>query len=334
MNRMRKIIALASFSVLVVAGCAAGAQETAPNSTDNADEVVAEMQKVIVVTGLKGNPFTIAMECGAAEAAAELGIEVEVQGPDAWDATKQNPILDAAVAAAPTGLVVEPVDGVASAAPLKAAQDAGIQVVLIDTVVEDASIGVSRITTDNIEAGKQAAKAMAELGVTGKVAVISTAPGVSSVDDRVAGFLEAASSSGFEIVGDTEYSNNEPAEAAAIVAGLVERYPDLAGIFATNLFTAQGVATGLKQAGLSDTVKVVGFDAAPEQIAQLQAGDIHALIAQMPYDMAYRGVKAAIAAAAGETVEPTFSAQSVIVTLDNLNDPEISKYLYKTSCEG
>ncbi len=323
MYKVRKLVAGVSLSALVLTGCA---------STESATEEVA--QKVIVITGLKGNPFTIAMECGAAEAAAELGIEVEVQGPDAWDPTKQNPIIEAAIAAKPTGIVVEATDSIASAGPLKAAQDAGIQVVLIDGVVDDKSIGIARITTDNVAAGGQAAVAMAELGVNGKVAIISTAPGISGVDDRVNGFLGAASANGLEIVGDTEYSNNDPAKAAAIVAALLQRYPDLAGIFATNLFTAVGVATGLKQAGLSDKVKVVGFDAAPEQIAQLEAGEVHALVAQLPYDMAYRGVKAAIAAAAGEAVEANVSTASVIVTLKNLNDPEIQKYLYKTSCGG
>jgi len=52
-------------------------------------------------------------------------------------------------------------------------------------------LGVSRIATDNELGGVKAADALKQLGVTGKVLVISTDPGVSSVDARVAG-MEAA----------------------------------------------------------------------------------------------------------------------------------------------
>ena len=46
----------------------------------------------------------------------------------------------------------------------------------MDTVVTDKSIGVSRIATDNELGGEKAAQALAQLGVKGKVLVISTDP--------------------------------------------------------------------------------------------------------------------------------------------------------------
>ena len=119
-----------------------------------------------------------------------------MQGPDKFDATLQNPLLDAVASAKP--------DGAARRAQRRqglgcrrssGSSTAGTKVVLVDTIVTDKSIGVSRIATDNELGGEKAAQALAQLGVKGKVLVISTDPGVSSVDARVAGFNKKAASS-------------------------------------------------------------------------------------------------------------------------------------------
>jgi ribose transport system substrate-binding protein len=272
------------------------------------------------------------MQCGAQSAVTDAKADLQVQGPDKFDATLQNPLLDAIASAKPDALLVAPNDVKASAGPLKRIQDQGTKVVLVDTVVDDPSIGVSRIATDNKLGGTKAADALAQLGVKGKVFLISTDPGVSSVDARVAGFKEKAASLGMTLVSDTQYSHNQPATAAQVISAALAKDPDLEGVFATNLFTAQGVATGLKQAGKSGQVKMVGFDAGPDQIKQLEAGDVQALVAQKPYDIGVQGVQQAVAALTGGTVTPTIATESLVVTKDNMSDPNVSKYIYKSNC--
>src|SRR4029079_17113419 len=126
-------------------------------------------------------------------------------------------MLDAVAASKPDALLVAPNDEKASVPPLKNLQDKGTKVVLVDTIVTDTSIGVSRIATDNNLGGQKAAEALSQLGVKGKVLVISTDPGVSSVDARVKGFDSKAQELGFTPVSDTQYSNNQPAKAAQII---------------------------------------------------------------------------------------------------------------------
>lgn len=288
------------------------------------------------MVGVKGDPFYISMECGAQEKARELGVELQVQGPDKFDATMQNPLLDAVGAARPDALLVAPNDVKASVTPLKRIQDGGSKVVLVDTTVDDQSIGVSRIATDNKQGGEKAAEALNQLldGRQGKVLVISTDPGVSSVDARVAGFEEAIKTkfTNFTLAAETQYSHNSPQEAAKIVQAALQRDPDIVGVFATNLFSAQGTATGIRAAGKSDQVKVVGFDAGPDQIKQLQSGDVQALVAQKPYDIGVQGVQQAANALEGKSVEANIATDSLIVTKDNLDDPEVNKYIYKDKC--
>lgn len=319
-------------AALILSACG-GSDEASSGSTATSGSTAEESaKKITLMVGVKGDPFYVSMQCGAQEAADKAGVELDVQGPDKFDATLQNPLLDAVAAAEPDALLVAPNDVKASVTPLKKIQDAGTKVVLVDTVVDDPSIGVSRIATDNNLGGQKAAEALKELGVTGKVLVISTDPGVSSVDARVAGFNSKAKELGFTLVSDTQYSHNEPATAAQIITAALAKDPDLAGVFATNLFTAQGVATGVKQAGKSGSVKVVGFDAGPDQIKQLEAGDVQALVAQKPYDIGVQGIEQAMASLNGESVTAEIQTESLIVTKENMNEPDVSKYIYKSGC--
>lgn len=319
---------MATLRKTVLAGAAIGlavlAAATAANSAAN--------KNITLMVGVKGDPFYISMECGARVAAKALGYNLQVQGPDKFAADLQNPLLDAVASAKPAALLVAPNDVRASAPPLKRIQAAGTKVVLVDTIVTDKSIGISRIATDNNLGGVKAADALKQLGVTGKVLVISTDPGVSSVDARVAGFVKRSAALGMTLVSKTRYSHNEPATAAQIISAALARDPDLQGVFATNLFTAQGVSTGLRQAGAAGKVKMVGFDAGPDQIKQLKAGQVQALVAQKPYDIGQQGVQQAVAALTGKPVKKNIETTSLIVTKANLNQPNVSKYVYKARC--
>lgn len=322
--------------VLVLAACGSSSSGTSASSAAGGSPAAGGSggKKITLMVGVKGDPFYVSMQCGAQEAATAAGATLDVQGPDKFDATLQNPMLDAVAAAKPDALLVAPNDVKASAPPLKRIQDAGSKVVLVDTVVDDTTIGVSRIATNNELGGEKAAEALQTLGVAkgAKVLVISTDPGISSVDARVAGFKKKAAELGFVLVSDTQYSHNQASTGAQVVSAALAKDADLAGVFATNLFTAQGVATGVKQAGKSGAVKVVGFDAGPDQIKQLEAGDVQALVAQKPYDIGKQGVEQALASLSGGSVTAKIETESLVVTKDNMAQPDVSKYIYKASC--
>ncbi|HEO70144.1 MAG TPA: sugar ABC transporter substrate-binding protein, partial [Candidatus Hydrogenedentes bacterium] len=60
----------------------------------------------------------------------------------------------------------------------------------------------------------------------------------------------------------------------------------------------------------------------------LKDGVVQALVVQNPYLMGYLGVKAAVDHLAGKPVEKRIDTGVTIVTMDNLNDPEVQKILY------
>jgi ribose transport system substrate-binding protein len=286
--------------------------------------------KMTLIAGVKGDEFYITMDCGAKEKAQELGVTLDFQGPDQFDAAQQTPIVDAVAAKSPDAILIAPTDTKALFAPIQqAAQNS--KIVLVDTTLEDPSMAVSQIASDNLEGGKTAGDTLLDLiGGKGKVMVVNVKPGISTTDQRGQGFEEAVKGKpGVEYLGQ-EYSQDDPAKAAAIVTATLAKNPDLKGIFAANLFSAEGAASGLRQAGKLGDVKIVGFDAGPKQVQDLKDGLVQALIAQKPADIGAQGVEQAYNALEGKPTEKEIGTDFEVVTKDNL--AEMQDVLYKPSC--
>ena len=286
-------------------------------------------QKLTLVAGVKGDQFYITMNCGAQAEAKKLGATVDFQGPDQFDASLQTPIVNAVAAKNPDAMLIAPTDTKAMYAPIKQVADDGAKVVLVDTTLENPDMAVSQIASDNEGGGRAAAQALSELiGGSGKVFVVNVKPGISTTDLRAKGFQEEAKKLGLEYVG-MEYNQDQPDKAAAIVKAQLAKTPDLKGIFATNLFAAEGSAAGLRESGNKD-VKIVSFDAGPKQVEDLKDGTIQALVAQKPADIGAQGVQQAVAALKGEPTKPKIATGSVIITKDNLAQNQDA--VYKSNC--
>jgi ribose transport system substrate-binding protein len=295
----------------------------------------AERQyKLTLIQGVKGDQFYVTMQCGAQEAAAAAGATLDVTAPDEFDASLQTPVVNAVVAKKPDAILIAPTDTQAMIPPLTQAKAAGIKLVFVDTTTENgAELAESEIASDNEEGGREAARSLAELtGGKGSVLVINVKPGISTTDARAKGFEEEIKKTpGLKYIGQ-EYSNDKPEVAASKATAALAAHPDLVGIFGTNLFSAEGAATGLRSAGATEKVKIVGFDAGPKQVEDLEQGIVQALIAQKPADIGKAGVEQAIAALKGEPVQKKIGTGFVVVTKENMNDPDVKPFLYKSSC--
>jgi ribose transport system substrate-binding protein len=313
-------LAVTSVSAAVLAGC------SSDSGSSNGSGKIAFIQ------GVSGDEFYISMQCGIEAAAKSAGITVDTQGPAKFDPTLQKPIVDSVVASRPSAILIAPTDVAAMQAPLAAAAKAGIKVVLVDTTVQDPSIAVSAFSSDNVGGGAEAFKAIESLNPNGgKILVISTDPGISTVDARVQGFKDAAAKNPrFNYLG-VQYSHNDPAEAAKLVSAALSKDPDIVGVFATNTFAAEGTATGVRQANKQDQVKIVGFDAGPAQVKQLREGTVQALIAQQPDTIGTDGIEQAVNALNDRPVTKDISTGFHMITADNI-DGEGANYIYKSSC--
>jgi len=290
--------------------------------------------KITLIQGVAGDNFYISMACGAQKAANDGGAELTVQGPQKFDATLQTPLLAAVIQSKPDAILIAPNDRTAMIGPIQDAIDAGIAVFTVDTKIES-DIALANIASDNVEGGKMAAKALADLlGGKGSVFVSNVKAGISTTDQRQQGFEDGLKAyPNIKYLG-AQYNNDDPTTAASQTAAILQANPDLAGIFGTNLFGAEGAATAVREAGKQGAVKIVGFDAGPKQVQDLKDSVVDVLIAQHPYDIGNTGVKMAIDYLNTKTApaQKVITTGYTIATRANIADPQIAKYLYVADC--
>jgi ribose transport system substrate-binding protein len=286
------------------------------------------------------DPFYQVMQLGVEAAARDLGVEVVTQIPATWGVAVQTPILDALVARGDLDYIVTaPTDQDQMIGPLKAADDAGIKVITVDTFLGDGdyvngpvTFPISYIGSDNVEGGRISARGLAKaIGGTGNVYINSTNPNVSSVEGRAVGFNEVMENEfpDIKVVG-LDFNLDDMNTAVQQTAAVLQRTPDLAGVFGTNVFSAQGAGTAVVNAGLGGHVQVVAYDATQFAIEQLRAGVVSLVLAQKPFDMGYMAVQFAAADAAGVTSLPRrVETGFAIIDKDNVDDPAVARFIYQ-----
>ncbi len=307
-----------------------------------APATAAPAAKTVKIGFLAGtnDPFYTTMQRGAAQAAADLGVELITQIPQTWNVTAQTPMLDAMVARGDLQfLFLAPVDKDAMIAPLQKANDAGLPLLTVDTFIGDGDYAngpvkfpLSFIASDNYLGGQIACRALADaVGKTGKLYIQNVVPGISSTDAREMGCKDVlkAEYPKVTLVG-VDYNGDDATKAQAQVEAMLQKTPDLAGIFGTNVFSAQGAGTVVKNKGLSGKVKVVAFDATKDAINMLKDGTVDLVIAQKPSDMGYLAVEMAVAYLNGATSIPKHIPTGyAVITRDNMNDPKVSQFFYQ-----
>jgi ABC-type sugar transport system substrate-binding protein len=330
-----RVIGLTALMAAGLALSACSSSSSSSTTTPSSSPAVSLAGKSIeLVVGTKSDDFYVTMECGAEAEAAKLGVHLTVNGPPDFSVSEQAPILNAVSVAKPNALIVAPTSATALNPELQRIQSEGIKLIFVDTDSSDMSLGLSRITSNNLGGGELAADSLAAaIGGKGTVAVINVMPGISTTDARIQGFDQEmkAKYPGITVL-PVQYDNDSTATAATQVEGDIAAHPDLSGVFATNVLSAEGAATGVDHAGKAGKVKLATFDADPQQIAALKSNTIQLAIAQDPYLEGEDGVLQAVNAITGKPVTSSIGTPLVAITRQNMNQPSVSKYVYVNSC--
>jgi ribose transport system substrate-binding protein len=326
-------LGLAACSSSGSGGGGASSSASAKSSSGGASASFAKNNLELIV-GTKSDDFYITMECGAQAEAKKLGAKLTVNGPADFSVSEQAPILNSVAATKPDALMVAPTDAKALDPELNRIQNAGTKIIFVDTSSANTSLGESRISTDNVGGGKVAADNLGkQIGGKGTIAVINVNPGISTTDARIQGFASEMKAKYPNVkVLATQYDNDSAATAASQVSSDISAHPNLSGVFATNVLSAQGAATGVQHAGKTGKVKVATFDAEPQQITFLKNNTIQLAVAQDPYLEGQDAVQQALNAANGKTVTKNIGTPLVAITKANVNSPSVQKYIYKSSC--
>lgn len=322
---------LAATGVLAAA-CGGSGGSSGGQASGNGGKSGGKSYNLELIQGLKDEPFYITMACGAKDAAMQAGASMTVTGPNQWDVQQQTQIVHSVTAEHPDATLIAPVDSKAMIAPMRQMKQSGTKIVQVDTNVTDMSLGESWIASNNTLGGKRAADALGQMiNKKGTVLVVNVKAGTSTTDARGKGFVGEMKAKYPNIkVLPMQYDNDDPSKAAQIVTSTIAAHPDLAGIFSTNLNSTVGAATGLREAGKSGDIKLVGFDAEPKEIKALKKGTVQALVAQQPYRIGQLGVQQALKALKGQSTQKTIKTK--LVTIKKGDTAKMKKYAYKTGC--
>ncbi|SHO64248.1 ribose transport system substrate-binding protein [Pseudoxanthobacter soli DSM 19599] len=303
-----------------------------------ATPAAADPVKIAALPGQVGIPFYTSMQCGAQAAAKEFDVKLSWAGPPDWDIAQQQPFIDAALQLKPQGVILAPTDSGALVSQVEAIEAGGTPVVTVDAPL-DKPVETQSIQSNHYLGGEAAAKAMNDVaGGDGTFVVVGMRPGLPDIDARVKGFVDTFSKENPKAtILPVLYPETSSTKAAEQVAAAIQANPDLKGVYVTHSAAAEGASAAILEAGMRGKIKLISFDADPQQIRDLRDGVYDALIVQEPYQMGYDAVKTLAELVRGKIkksdVQHDHFLPSVIVTRENMSDPKIAASFYKATCD-
>ena len=294
-------------------------------SLDEIDRIKAMHATAAIVFHYTASDWVQGQRAGLQAQFAKMGVEVIAVTDAGFNAEKQVDDVTTILAQKPNVIVAFPTEPTATAEVFKKAAASGAKLVFMDNVPTGMQPGkdyVSLVSADNYGCGAASAYLMADaLRGSGKVGLIFHAADFFVTRQRYEAFKETIGKHfpSIQIVAEEGVAGPAfRADAEKAAASILDRQPDVRGIWAIWDELAEGVVAAAQTAGRTDlVVATVDFG---ERIAMLLAtGDnVVGLSAQRPYD---QGVTEAILAGyglLGKLAPPYVALPSLTVTKDNL----------------
>jgi ribose transport system substrate-binding protein len=279
------------------------------------------------------SPYWRAVLAGARKAGQDLGVNVVALGTQSEsDTNGQISILATAVASSPAAIVIAPSEFAALGKPIDEAAKK-VKIIGIESAADTKAM-TSLLATDNLNAGRVAADALA-VAITktyadteGDVVMITSMPGVPSLDQRAKGFKEvvAAKYKALDITAE-KVADGKPATVLAIMNDLIANTGDLRGVFVSDPVTAQAVSQAVVEKKTNDKINIVGVGSDEKLVKFLQDDVITGLVVEDPFRMGYDGVKTALAASRGEQVSANVDTGATLVTKANMSSARSQELL-------
>jgi ribose transport system substrate-binding protein len=290
-------------------------------------------QTVAIIVKDTTSPYWQAVLAGARKAGQDLSVDVvELGAQSESDTNGQIEMLKKAVASNPAAIVLAPAQAAALGRPIDEAAKK-VKIIGIDSTADTKAI-TSLLATDNVNAGRIAAEALAAAitktygDTEGNIVIITSMPGVAALDQRAKGFKEvlAAKYRALDIVAD-RVADGKPTTVINIMKDIIANTPDLRGVFVSDPIMTQAVGQAVAESKSGDKINVVGVGSDQKLVELLQGDTIAALVVEDPFRMGYDGVKTALAASKGEQVAANVDTGATLITKANMRSARSQELL-------
>ncbi len=271
-----------------------------------------------VVYQTLNNPFFVDLNAGMEEVIDVHGDELITLDSQFNSLKQKNDISDLILQGA-DAIFINPVNWEGIKGSLIQAKEKGIPCIIVDAPVKDQNLVLCQVASDNVEAGRLAARALAEVEPEAKVVILHLSVNKACID-RVDGFKEeAAKYPGMEIL-DTQEGEGTREGGRPVMRDLLGRFPEINAVFPINDPSALGAISALESAGKLENVTVVTVDGSQEGIAAIRAGKLHSTSAQFPKEIGKAAAEHAYKHLNGEEVPKDVVIPVELVTAENADE--------------
>ncbi len=290
------------------------------------------------IPGDTTDPFFVSMGQGATYEAKKLGVNLIWTGNPTWDYEEQDPYVSGLIAKHVNFLVIDPNSATASIPAIKSATNAGISVGTVDATINAQNLLKFMVTSDNIQGGAEAANWVAQkIGDKGEVAVLNDQQGVTTTDLRNQGFIDQIKKyPNIRVVAD-DFVDDSTSTAEADMQSILLAHPRVKAVYGVMDYAVEGAALAVTHAKrtqnsshpVANGIWIIGYDAEPSEVADLNNGSLQALIAQKPYMEGEIAVQYAYDFLSGkkDAIKKDTYLTNVLAT--KANEASTSKWFYK-----
>lgn len=290
------------------------------DETEKAAGTEEKKQYKFGFTEMSAGSFFDACYSGVEEVVKANGDEiVHVEGKA--DSAYQLGVIEDFISQGCDLVFYNPSDAAASAAAVKALNDAGIPIVNFDSAVSDLSKVNCFVVSDSYSCGQIAGEELIKNHPEGgKVAVLDF-PASAAAADRAKGFVDTVTADGlFEVVAQMD-AGAKPEKGLTVMQDLLQAHSDLTAVFCINDECAQGAYSAITTAG--DKIEIYSVNAGPEAKAAMTKDGVDGIwkctAAQSPIGIGQKSAEVAYKILNGESYESEIKIPSFAVTPENID---------------
>lgn len=267
------------------------------------------------------NEFAPFIRRGVVRAVEDFKANVELIGPVGPDAAVQIAELERLLEVGVDGLAISPVNSAALAPIITRYLEQGIPVITFNTD-NPATHRLAFVGQNLEESGYRAARLLAEAQAgRGTVIITTIDPNAQWSISREAGAKRALAQYPHINLVQVVDTGTEPLEIYTSIEKAMAAHPDVTGILSLDCCSAPPAGEFVKRNGLTDTIKVVGFDELPRTLELIKEGAIAASISQDPERQSYEAVRMLINFINGDVKSPAdIDTGIAIITSDNVDE--------------
>lgn len=284
--------------------------------TDSEIEVKNEARKFGATYMTMNNPYFDVLNESIKEVVEANGDYLMTRDP-LQDQEKQNEQILEMIEEGVVAIFLNPVDWKTVKPALLACEEAGIPVFNIDTSVYDTEYVVTRIMSDNYNAGVQCAKDIIEKTDQAKIVILDD-PDTSSIYERIQGFLDTLEGhSEYTIVAQRE-AGGELEIAMDVMDEIIKERIAFDIVMGGNDPTALGALAAIQANHMEKEVSIYGVDGSPDGKSMIFEGLLEGSSSQKPSVIGKIAAETAYQYLSGEQIEESIIVPVTLVTKQNL----------------